>query len=1045
MKRYLPILFVMTSLIICGCEVEEMKSPDYEDLGKLEVSFVYGDATLSNIRLTPAAQTIEVEARLNFENIKWKVVSDQPWCVVEKDVMHEGNGTFTISVDVNKGVDDKEAVISLCAGDYKAGLIVTQNADVFIMDQTFELGMKKSGSAEVNVKTLKGVKWSTRQPEWMHVAIEETSATEGETEYEMLVQWDENTSESRLGVVELFKEGYEAPSSQYAVWQFGDSGEYDFEADGNIRLSSKPGEAAPLEIRTPSGHIDSLKHPDWVRLEKVENDDKTTSWLLYFDSNPSDCFAHRETQLTYTVVKTGEENKLPVIYQNYYSARGLISAKGFSMFAENFNSGGDISEWMEDGVINIKEYVDLSELEGDWISIGTDERPFNLKFNGGGKQISGFSASNPLFGVCDGAEITNVALDSTCRVAVTNDFETDLYVASLAGRIENTAISDCKSAAEIELSALSVQSSSKVYTGSLVGYLGKNSSVTGSINAGSMDVNIKRTEADGQIYVGGVTGYSEGRIYDCENTGKLSDKSMSKYHYVGGITGYSTADAELDRCKNSGHIMHASDKKMNNTVCVGGIVGKNHGVLKSSGYLGSAEIITGANTVYLGGGGGIVDDISGDSNPLEKCYCTEGSISYSGLDISLSRYVRIGGLVGMLNVPLVLDCNGMTVNCDITTTSMENKGSLVAGGVIGYAKEKLTLTSPEWKGTLKFNMSPVNMTSNEVCVGGILGMSSVAELNLKKARTSGKIEVSADQNVYWKIPTAIGGVVGCASNGCTVSESINNASLEWTIYTRGSNQEGVVSTGGIVGRIDKGVAVISVCTNNGLVLNLLNHGAKWNSGSLLASRTGGIIGTYGYVKKNNQYEMDFSAFEPASSNNITITDCHTTSEVASSRGLIGGIAGYLYNATVSGCSYTGVSPNEKNVNNCNVGGIAGAVENTYIKDCTVKASLYGVAQGSCEFKAGGIAAYLYTGSSISNCRYFGHITTGDNKTSTAYYGGIAGEAEADCSITGCWYGGSIPNADNDKESVNITKDNFTNYIVGNKAITATGCSYWDGE
>lgn len=1042
----------MTSFLTWSCEIEEVQSPEYEDLGTLEVSFVYDDTTVKSIRLTPASQTIEVEARLNFENIKWNVVSDQEWCVVEKDLIHEGSGTFTITVDVNKGFDEKEAaVVSLCAGDYKANLRVTQDGNVFIMDQVFGLGMKKAGSAEVCVKTVKGVNWETRQPEWMHIDKVEVSSENGETEYKMIVQWDENTSASRLGAVGLYKEGDKTPSVQYALWQFGEGPEYDFEADDNIRIFSKPTESIPLEIRTPAEHIDSLKHPEWVRLEKVENDDNTISWLLYFPSNPSDCFSYRETQLTYTTMGTSEEHLLPLIYQNYYSVGGLISAKGFTMFAERFNSGGDISEWVKDGVINVRGDVDMSKLEGEWVSIGTKERPFDLKFNGGGKQISGFSASNPLLGICDGAEIYNVVLDNTCKVSFANEFESDsLYLSALAKTLNNSLLKDCSCAATVELDATALNNAAAVYVGGLVVNVGPNASVIGSQNLGTMNVKLKRTASNGEIFIGGIAAYVEGSIEDCENAGTVSDNSNSKFHYVGGVTAYEGKEAELVNCTNSGVVTHASTRtvdkitEMNRDVYLGGLVGRSYGVLDNLVNNGTAELNTNAKTIYLGGVSGRVEDGS-----MKKCYSTSGVVSYNAplntenKPANLGRYVYVGGLVGSLNINLELDCSDMPVACNLNSTGTDGNGNLLLGGLIGVAKKNLKLTSPKWTGAIKFNMPDGTTEKNDVCIGGVVGSSDLAETVITGAETSGSIKVFAVRTSYWKVPTAIGGVLGCASTGCSVTKSTNNASLEWDATTKSSSKGGVVSTGGIIGRVNKGLVTISECTNNGLVHNVLWHDAKWTSGYLLASRAGGIIGTYGYVKKSDQYDMDFSAFNPEDSNRITITDCHTTSEVLGYRGLVGGVAGYLYNATVTNCSYTGVSSNKRS--NCNVGGIAGAVENTTINDCIVKAPLYGVAAGSCEFKAGGIAAYLYTNSTISNCSYFGQITTGDNKTNVAYCGGIVGEAQSGCSITGCKFGGSLPNENNYKESVTITMGNYADYIVGNDAVTATGCSYWNGE
>lgn len=1022
--------------------------PVYKDAGMLEVSFRYKGSPAKSIVLLPAFQTIEIETILNIEGVKWNVVSDKPWCIVDDDVIHEGSDTFEITVVANEGYVDREpAVVSLCAGEYKTDLRVGQNGNVFIMDQVFCLGMQKAGNAEVVLKVEEGTQWEARPDcEWVTVTSEEVSTSDGETEYRMIVSWDENLSASRLGTVGLYRTGDEIPVVKYALWQFGAGQEYDFEAEDNIRVASKPSAETPLEIRTPYQHIESLNCPEWVQLEKVENGDNTTSWLLYFDPNPSDYNGYRETRLTYTTLNSSEATTLPTIYQDSYPVGGLMTAKGFALFADKFNSGGAeaVVDWVKDGVVNVLSMVDLSELNGAWKPIGTDEYPFNLKFNGNDKTISGFSVSGPLFGVCNGAEIYDVILDKSCEVTVKDNFNTDLYLSALVGKLLNSTVNDCSSSAKITVEKQSVNNNEKVYAGGLVAYVGQNAVVSGSRFDGQMNIAVKRGASNGDVYIGGLAGYTEGTIEDCENVGKVSDNSMSKYHYLGGITGYATTAAEISKCRNISSIMHTSTRDMGNvtgmtsTVCVGGLVGKNYGVLKESGYLGSAEVLSDASNIYIGGVSGSVDAVPENVRPLEKCYCEEGcSILYTGPDMknspsSLGKYVRIGGLVGMLYVPLELD--QIVVNCDINSAGMQNGGSLFVGGIVGYTTKELELMSSQWGGDIIFDMPNVDIksASSEVCIGGVLGKTSASGMSLTKAGTSGTIHVNAVKKV-WEAPMAIGGVVGCAADGCEVSETINGADLTWTGTHSSTANGGKVSTGGIVGRIDKGVANLYKCTNNARVHNVSDAGSNWEIGNILGARTGGIIGTYGFVKDGDG-NFDASVFDSSDSNKITIEDCHTTSEVLGHRGLVGGIAGYLYNAEVSLCSYTGTTSSTR-INN-NLGGIAGAVEKTIIKDCVARASLYGSAYKTHYCRVGGIVSRLYTGSNLSNCRYFGHIT--GKKEGDHYYGGIVGEAHADCSVKGCSFGGSIL-------SEPVTADNYEDYIVGNKAIETTDCTYWTGE
>ena len=979
MKRYIYILVAATSFFMWGCGIENIDTPPtYEEVGVLDVSFVYNGTATKTIMLPSAAQTIEVEVKLNIEGVNWNVVSDQPWCVVDEEVNHQGNGSFEIAIEKNKALDDREpATVSLCAGEYKSSLTVTQDGNIFIMDNMFALGMKKAGSTEVSLNVKEGAVWSTKQPEWIKVSVEEV-ASDGATESKMTLNWEENTSESRLGVVELYKDGDALPSAQYALWQFGDGSDYGFDGEGNLRLVANPNPESPLVIKTPSNQIETLLCPDWVRLEKVENDDMTTTWSLYFNDNPSDCYTDRETLLAYAIAGTTQEFPLPVIYQDSYPMGGIVSLTGFAMFVEKYNEGGKdaVGDWMTDGAVTLCSSIDLSDFKG---SLGTETRPFDLKFNGSNYTISGFTGSSPLFGICDGAEIYDLVMDETCKVSLATDYTLEVYLASLAGKITNTTIRNCTTSADVELGGRAVSSGFKVYAGGLVAYADPQSSITGCQNKSTLYVSVEPIGTGGEAFMGGLVGKSSGIMNELVNSGSVQIRTNIETMHIGGVVG----------CVEDGSFQNS----------------------------------------YSTSGASIIYDV-----PEE----TENELA------NLGKNVYVGGVAGSLNIPLEQDCSQMPVKCNITCCGMAKGGDLLVGGMIGRARKDLTLNSPKWNGSINFNMAK-NQTveTNNACFGGVLGLAESVNTLVEGAETSGTLKVFAARDTYWKVPTAIGGVVGCASNGCTISNSINNASLAWDATSKKSSAGGVVSSGGIIGRIDKGLAVISGCTNNGAIHNIVYHEAKWESGKLLGARTGGVIGTYGYVKNSNKYDMKVSAFEPADSNNVIITNCHSTSEVLAFRGLVGGIAGYLYNAKVTDCSNTGVSSNKRN--NCNVGGIAGAVENTTIDNCMVKASLYGVAQGLCEFKAGGIAAYLYTNSTISNCNFWGHITTGDNAGKTAYYGGIVGEAQEGCSVVGCSYGGSIPDADDYKQSVTITEQNYDKYIIGNGSIEPQGCSYWSGE
>ena len=1031
MKRYSYILFVISALFTWGCEKEiEDNGPTYEEVGNLEVSFAFNGSATRSISLTPIAQTVELEAILNHEGVKWNVVSDSPWCIVDSEEIHEGSGTFTFTVAENDGYVDREpATLSLCAGRFKADLRVVQVGNAFILEQVFAIGMKTAGSAEFSVKVQEGVNWESVQPEWVTVSRREVQASDGETEYKISAQWDANAAESRLGTIGFIKDGEQAPSATYAIWQFGE--EYATNDEGVILVPSQTLE--PIEIRTPANILETIQCPEWVQMEKVENDDDTTSWMLYFAANPSDCERLRETQLNYIPFGTTTQLTLPFILQDFYPVGGLISAPGFAMFAQKFNAGEDVSAWVKDGKVNVLSHVNMSDLDTKWVSIGTDERPFNLEFNGDNRIISGFSASEPLFGVCDGAVIRDLTLDNSCNIVLAHDINKDRYLSALVGKAVNTTVSGITSSASVTLDAPSVTDKVKLYVGGLVGYLDESSSVTGSTNAGSVSATAKARSVDGNIYMAGISAYTLGTVSDCSNSGNISDVSVVKYHHIGGVAGQTKSSAVLKDCSNSGSLMNGSLRKVdgvndiNRDIHVGGVVGYNEGELKNVENSGNIELSSDVKTLNIGGVVG-----SMQNGTIEKANATGGNISYKGYVEGTAvpakaRYVYMGGIVGQQNCDLTINCAELTAACNLNAVGVET--DLCMGGFVGRTTAALTLKSPSWNGSMTYDISAEATTPGYVGVGGLVGAATGKKLSIEGAQTAGSITVKADTGKTYGGASAFGGMVGIASNGVDVTNSVNGASVKWS--TNCGRTNGTIScTGGFVGRIDQGESVISGCTNNADVHNRHFNNNAWEKGKLLADRTGGIVGCYGYLD-------DLSTLTTG----ITISDCNVTSEVISFRGLIGGIAGFLYNADVKDCTFKGKVPNKSegaDNYNCNVGGIAGGVENSSISNCKVVTSLYGVKAGSCGFKAGGIVAYLYSGSSVSDCNYFGHITTGDNGTDVIYHGGIVGQTEEGCSVSKCGFGGSILGE-------TITAANYKDFAIGNKAINPVDCTYWAGE
>ena len=916
------VLYILSVILLSACQEQIDDTPQLKEAGTLEVSFACGDS--NNVRshtFTPSSQSVEIEVKMNVE-VGWMVSSDAEWCVVDEEEVHHGNGAFTLAVKANDGfLDRDDATVTLSAGDFSTSLRVIQHGNVFILDREYHLSNKVSGSTDLQLGVREGVNWSLDCPEWITARQSEGISADGQVNTVITFEWDENQSTSRFGTVGFVREGDKEASVSFSLFQFGS--EYATTEGGTILLDAE--KPAPVEVRVPVNMFTDISCPKWVTYEPpVANDDQTESWYLYFSENPSDTETLRDAEIEFIAGTSGNKFVLPLIRQNFYPAGGLLTAEGFRMFAERFNSDGDISCWVNNGVVNIVGHVDMSGLN-EWTPIGTEERPFNLKFDGRFMTISNFKYSSPLFGFCKGADISGVVFDQSCSVERNQDFVSDRYLAPLAQQLINTQVSDCKSDASVELNASAVTEGCNVYMSCLVACSDEASTIKECRVGGSIVTRANKGFEKGSLYVGGLVAKSMGSI-------ELADK---------------------DICNVS-----------------------------------------------------IFDSLT-----------------------VASRY--IGGLVGYAGNKLELDFTGTSAlqsNINVSPAS-----DVYVGGIIGYAASGLKLQSPSWKGNITYNISVDNVTS-QTGISGMVGYSA-ASLDIDGASVSGEISVKANNSKTYTGAISLGGVVAIASDGANIRNSHNSSKIAWTTHCANSNGH-VSSVGGIAGRIDKGIANVEGCTNSGYLLNGHVNNNGYSKGQLKGDRIGGIVGYYGLDPKLDKQ-----------TSNITIQNCHNTADLNSKRGFCGGIAGFLVNASVKNCSFTGNIT--KDHSNPYAAGIVAGAERSTVQDCDVTASLYGQYQGSCYVRVGGIVAILYDSSSIQDCRYFGNIT--GTAGGTPRYGCIAGDVEEGCSLSKCGMGGTLQGSE-------VNTSDFYKYIYGlqfpsggpltipddRHEIQITECYYWNG-
>lgn len=572
----------------------------------------------------------------------------------------------------------------------------------------------------------------------------------------------------------------------------------------------------------------------------------------------------------------------------------------------------------------------------------------------------------PLVGYCSDGKITNCSSSATVTLSQCNSLanNNDLYVGGLVGRNRAAEIIGCTSSTSIVADATYVvdaASKSNLYIGGFTGYCSNPNGVlekctnTGNISVASTALN---------IYVGGICARaSAGTITGCSNSGAITastvkaDGDPCQSIYLGGL--FSIVDANKDQsievtgCSNSGDIASASDVKQQT---IGGIAGRLSTYnVKFTGNTTSGNITTKA--------------------ALQSLFC--------------------GGVFGRITASQTLTFSGepCTGNIKIGATESSNQATIYCGGLIGQTTKNITIGGDvTCKSNITYDISAAANIAAESFFGGIIGCAYGALINISGMKASGVITIKSPSNkaMQHKL-SGFGGIIGGATKGAKISDCSSSVYVKMTDKTSKTNGS-AVHFGGIAGRLYGGNVEIKHCTNSGRQQNNHYNNNIW-SNNFSGNVTGGIVGSIGYSAVNTD---SYSAI---------IDDCHNTGSVYAFRGAVGGIAGYLSNATVTNCSST-----EDITRSAPGGGIAGVVSNCKVSSCYVKSNITSADGGSACADAGGIIGEAVS-SSVDGCRYYGTIIENSQTiTGKRVFGGIIGKADAASSAgvtTACGFGGKI--------------------------------------
>lgn len=713
----------------------------------------------------------------------------------------------------------------------------------------------------------------------------------------------------------------------------------------------------------------------------------------------------------------------------------IATPEEWNSFATAYNAGeypdsqiATITADLDFSSVGADEFVTLGLRDGAKQSPDGKAKYFAGTLNGNGKRIMKLKSDVPFIqAIGTGALVKDVNIDNTCSFTPWYGGEKQLEFGSLIGYCSEGTVKNCTSAASITVSQCNaVANKVPLYIGGLIGR-NRAASISDCTNSGEIVANATYVaDADStknNLYIGGFTGYCsnpDGVLEKCTNTGNISVASTARNIYVGGICAKASAGT-IKGCINSGAIT-VSTGRTSGDPCKFIYLGGLFSVVDASGdeqYLkliecsNSGDITSNSNVKQLIAGG-IAAQLS--TNKAEFTNITNaGNITTT----AALRNLFCGGLFGRISATQTLNLSGepFTGTINIGTTESNNSAQLYCGGLIGQTTENITIGGDViCKSNITYDISSAKNIAAESFLGGIIGCAYDKPINISGMKASGNVKVvTAKKAVQHKI-SGLGGIIGGATAGATISNCSNSGSVQMTNKTSAALGY-TIHVGGIAGRLYGGTVEIKHCTNSQRIQENQHNQNPWTGYE--ANAVGGIVGSIGYLSGNT-----YSAL---------IDDCHNTGSVYAYCGAGGGIAGYVSNGTITDCTYIA----EKGITrSAPGGGIAGVTERSIISSCHINTDILGnqdATAATATADAGGVIGEAVS-SVVNGCRYFGTITSPANS------GGIIGKADDASSAgttTACGFGGTV----NDTP---VSKDNLNTCAIGSTTGTRGTFYLWDG-
>ena len=473
----------------------------------------------------------------------------------------------------------------------------------------------------------------------------------------------------------------------------------------------------------------------------------------------------------------------------------------------------------------------------------------------------------------------------------------------------------------------------------------------------------------GLTAVGGVVGSNNsGTIENCYNTGTVS----SVYGNAGGVVS-DNSSGTIENCYNTGTVSSVNGN-------AGGVVGfNNSGTIKNCYNTGTVSSVSSAAGGVVGFNNEFMVTI------IENCYYLQGSASAgigSGPGSAVSKAeiaMKLSDFLTALNAgqdPAPWQADHAHLNGGYPILAWQNPfagGSGVEGDpFLIAAKEQLEAfrdlvnggDNDAWgKLTADIDLNPGYTFNTDGTYTGGTAPEQWTPIGDKRYRYTGTFD----------------------GNGHTVSGLYINNSSEYQGLFGHLDEGGTIQNLGVINSYiradsDTGSIVGYVCgssENRAKITGCFSAATVITTGS--SSYAGGIAGDARYTNIENCYNTG---------------SVHGNGTYSST----GGVAGEAYSASITNCYNTGsVNGGEE----ARVGGVAGYASNSIVTNCYNTGTVSGgehSATGGEKVDAGGVVGQVYS-SSVTNCYSTGAVSGGEN----ADVGGVAGYVYTPGTVTNCYY------------------------------------------